>query len=703
MSEKINNKNLRSFNFFFGATLAAIAILAIACMETNEPEDTEEHELNVRAYQVNTAQENQRIPIRGANVQVMDGDQEQAAPLESVTNNQGQAAFNIETPIIGRNYRITATYNNVTQSKSNILLCQDTLVVFLFDTTTTPAVDCGNLDGADTLVFIDDRGSTELRQNSPENINRYERCWSFTNSPNNSESITVTIPTVQSPFSLQSIFLDNTRQPISTRNVDVPPGSSLTLCFSVSTTQAGIFEQTLNIPLACANTQGTYNLTLQAEVVEPECDCEELNDSHLVELPERVAVGSSTEYEEAVLTNTLSCAITVSIDDQSEMNGFSIVSPNFPVTLEPGDALTLRVGFSPQNAEQNSGLLSLSIIPQGTSQECPYEIIFRGNGCSNSCPQFSDDGFIYLPYGQLYIDTLATRNDNRVYVSSIDNILFDNISTATDTYWVYNPDSACSDVTIQIIPNYADDYARQYYEVSPQTVTLAPGEEAPIRVTFEAPTLEEFRQITAARGNTGAITDSLFKVTLQFQSPGCRQDVEVNSVVTVYPDISPIINLRAYNQRTPQKPEAEHEVYYFGNDARSINPMPGGPDDPPQFGDIWVDVNDNTADPDQNPQEPILKLQNTAIGMKVWQTNYSENDFTNVANLVNDFSSDPSYNVGYSTNPITNINVGDVIAFQFSTHVYALIYVRRVDNGDENTSSRQSGIEFRSVYPIYVP
>jgi len=73
-----------------------------------------------------------------------------------------------------------------------------------------------------------------------------------------------------------------------------------------------------------------------------------------------------------------------------------------------------------------------------------------------------------------------------------------------------------------------------------------------------------------------------------------------------------------------------------------------------------------------------------------------------VPTLVTEFTNDPAYSTGYGPGPITGISVNDVYAFKFSANTYALIFIRRVDNGSENTSSKQSGIEFRAVYPIYI-
>ncbi|ROL59910.1 hypothetical protein D9V86_10070, partial [Bacteroidetes/Chlorobi group bacterium ChocPot_Mid] len=147
----------------------------------------------------------------------------------------------------------------------------------------------------------------------------------------------------------------------------------------------------------------------------------------------------------------------------------------------------------------------------------------------------------------------------------------------------------------------------------------------------------------------------------------------------------------------------ENEVYYFGYFSRTIIKKPDGSNGPypPTLGHIWVDVNDNlpSANP---PQEPYLKLVDNKIQIKLWKRAYPESRFSDVATLVTEFSQDPAYNLGYGSGPITGISVGDVYAIKFDEGIYALMYIRRVDNGTENTSSKQSGIEFRAVYPIYI-
>lgn len=330
------------------------------------------------------------------------------------------------------------------------------------------------------------------------------------------------------------------------------------------------------------------------------------------------------------------------------------------------------------------------------------DFLFLRIGCANVCPEFSEDGANYIQFGApMLIDTLSDRADNRVYISP--SLL--NPSTVTKMIDVFNPDTSCSAVSFTIsleviANNVIYENPAQYYTIDPMSFVLQPGEHRQVSITFKAPIKDTLDRVVLRR-NTQSKIDSMFAVRLKiYTSMNCTQDLDIYSIVTAVPNLSPIINLRAYDQKTPQKPAAEHEVYYFGDAARTINPTG---EYPPLKGDIWVDVDDNnsTATP---PQEPILKIvPNSGIsGMKIWRRGFPENNFYNVVQLISDFQNDPAHSVGYINTELRGIQVGDVIAFKLGTDSYTLIYIRRVDNGTEQTSSKQSGIEFRAISGIYV-
>ena len=325
------------------------------------------------------------------------------------------------------------------------------------------------------------------------------------------------------------------------------------------------------------------------------------------------------------------------------------------------------------------------------------DFVFADTGCANVCPRINNNDF---GSSGMITDTISNRADNRVYISPS----LQNPSTASISYDIFNPDTSCSAISFRVeiesMPGFIYENPTLYYTIEPMNFVLQPGQRRQLTITFTAPIKDSLDRIVLRR-NTQSKRDSMFAIRLRISNTmNCIQDLDLYSIVTAVPDLSPIVNLRAYNQRTPQKPTPEHEVYFFGNASRTIN---NTGEYPPLKGNIWVDVDDNnsTAVP---PQEPILKIvPNSGIqGMKVWRTGFPENNFYNVVQLIADFQNDPAHSAGYTNMELRGIQVGDVIAFKLGPDTYTLIYIRRIDNGTEQTSSKQSGIEFRAISGIYV-
>ena len=202
---------------------------------------------------------------------------------------------------------------------------------------------------------------------------------------------------------------------MNTNDIQIEPGSSITFCFSVSTEEAGRFNETVQIPLTCGGSQGNFSLYLDAEIVAPQCDCEELPDSYTFVMPESVEVGESAEHIETVLTNTLPCAVTIGFSNIDNGDEWEILSPDFPLRLEEGESIELSVRFTPTTAEQSTAVVTYLIQPEGSNQSCEFEVYLEGQGCSNACPLFSTNDLFYETFGsERTVDTLSNRNDNRV-------------------------------------------------------------------------------------------------------------------------------------------------------------------------------------------------------------------------------------------------------------------------------------------------
>jgi len=690
---------LKNNLFQTGLLLLIISLIIISgCMETIAPSSVNPRKLTVYTYIVNTSQPDIRVPVSQAPITVSSSSNP-ALYSTNNTNASGSADFTINVPLNGSNFDISAKVNGTTQIKSKLLLCADSAVVFIFDTTLATQVDCGNLGGNKTLVFTDDAGNTKIKQNTPKNINKYDKCWNLSNPVGNPNPIVVKIPTVTAPFQLESILLNSASVSVINNTVSIPPGGTLAVCFSVSTViPKTSFDLPLVFGLTCGTQTGNFNLTLDANIVAPTCDCDPARSSINMQLSDRVQKGNTANIQNVVYTNDLSCPIVVDKISFNENVGWKIISPVFPQTVNPGSSLSISASFTSPGAGKFIDTLRLSITPQGSASKCTFDVILGGSGCSPSCPLLSFDGTNYNVFvAKVITDTLAQFSNGRVFVS-----LPGNTNKISGTFHVKNPDSACSEVNVGATISYNDIYASQFFTLSPQTFTLNPGDDGIFTVTFTAPDIQTLTNIVTARGKTGKATDSSFSINITIQSGNCTQIINVTSIVTAFPGISPIINLRAYNQKTTLKPDPENEVYLFGDGARTINKGAGGTpgEYPPLKGNIWVDVanNDATSTP---PQEPILKT-NKNIGMKIWK-NEAEALFSDVGTTFQSFVNDANNKTGYSVNPLTGLKVGDVVAFQINNNLYALIYIRRIDNGTEATSSKQTGIEFRSIYPIILP
>jgi len=690
---------LKNNLFQTGFLLLIISLIIISgCMETIAPSSVNPRKLTVYTYIVNTSQPDIRVPVSQAPITVSSSSNP-ALYSTNNTNASGSADFTINVPLNGSNFDISAKVNGTTQIKSKLLLCADSAVVFIFDTTLATQVDCGNLGGNKTLVFTDDAGNTKIKQNTPKNINKYDKCWNLSNPVGNPNPIVVKIPTVTAPFQLESILLNSASVSVINNTVSIPPGGTLAVCFSVSTViPKTSFDLPLVFGLTCGTQTGNFNLTLDANIVAPTCDCDPARSSINMQLSDRVQKGNTANIQNVVYTNDLSCPIVVDKISFNENVGWKIISPVFPQTVNPGSSLSISASFTSPGAGKFIDTLRLSITPQGSASKCTFDVILGGSGCSPSCPLLSFDGTNYNVFvAKVITDTLAQFSNGRVFVS-----LPGNTNKISGTFHVKNPDSACSEVNVGATISYNDIYASQFFTLSPQTFTLNPGDDGIFTVTFTAPDIQTLTNIVTARGKTGKATDSSFSINITIQSGNCTQIINVTSIVTAFPGISPIINLRAYNQKTTLKPDPENEVYLFGDGARTINKGAGGTpgEYPPLKGNIWVDVanNDATSTP---PQEPILKT-NKNIGMKIWK-NEAEALFSDVGTTFQSFVNDANNKTGYSVNPLTGLKVGDVVAFQINNNLYALIYIRRIDNGTEATSSKQTGIEFRSIYPIILP
>lgn len=699
--KKKNKINSLKANFI--KSFVFLMLVATGCMESILPDSTNNKKLTIEVMQVLNQNQNTKTPIQGADISIFNikTDSNQLV-VNGLTNQLGLVHFDLKGSIVGTPYLITASYNNQKQIRS-INLCADQIERFQFDTIYIPPVLCANLNRTDSTIFYDNVGSNKLYQNTPSGINYYTRSISIVNDPANNDVIEATLPILPSPYSYKALFLDNQLLTISSpQTVKIAPGKQLDILIASSTNSLGIFDNKLQIPLKCltSGNTGIYQFDLHSEVIQPICKCQDASPFNTKIEP--IKVGESKTISGIVYTNELPCDVTINKVSFDGNDGWAILSPTFPMTLKQGEKLSIAARFTALRALKGIDTLKVSISPSGGSANCNLDVIYEGSGCKEQCPSVGKSlSNMKIFSATDIVDILSNRSDNYVMIS-IPNSNPPEFSTVSGSYFISYPDSACEPVKVAISVTYADDYAKKFFEVIPQSLTLDPGSKSPINVVFTAPGLSEFQNILVARLNGKQPTkkDSSFSIIITLSTPTCRQNINVTAVINTLPDISPIINLRAYAQLTPLKQIPENEVYSFGDNARTILYNGAPASYPPIKGHIWIDVvNNNNGVP---PQAPILKTIN-GLGMKVWKKGYLESDFSNVVKIFNEFSLDPNNKSGYSTSDINNLQVGDVIAYAVNPPIYALIYIRRIDNGTEQTSSKQSGIEFRAIYKIILP
>jgi hypothetical protein len=674
-------------------------------MESTVVPEITPHTLDVNAEIVNTTT-GARTLLPGVTVRLFEQGGSDLADgrlvAEAVSDASGVARLTFDAPVVGQNFVVTGEFNGQVQRIAPLLICNDTSLVFRFESTTLDLL-CGATT-ADSLVFTDDTGSDSLIQNTPIDVGRVGACRSISNRATNG-SATIAIPAVVDPFRMEAVYVNGTFVTSAPGTVTIPPGGSLTICFSVPTDKVGSFTQPLRLVTNCGGQTGEINLNLSARVVPPQCRCKEDPLSTVIlEVNQRVPVDSSVEESTTLFTNTLSCTVTLGSASVAGTNAvdWTILEPTLPRTVAPGESVRLRVRFQPRSAGESRAELDIPVQPlDGASCTLPVDLL--GNGCNNACPEItlsSRNRIIFSP--NILIDTLSDRADNRVPVNTTP--ITD--PSVTRTYRISNPDSACGPLTLTIDPTGTDATSARFFRFSPRNLTISPGSSGVFEVEFTAPESDEFRQIVEARQAQHQpppqVADSAFVLVLRLSGNGCAQTLRIPAVLTPCPGITKIINLRAYNQQTPQKPQPENEVFSFGDLDARVNKGAGGAPGvfPPDVGDIYVDVVDNrpTAVP---PQAPILKLTaGSGFEVGLWKRGYRESDFD--CGTATEFC--PDENVpNYSTNDVTGILPGDVYAFRLSNNVYGLLFVRAVFDGTENNTNHQTALEFRVLFPVSCP
>lgn len=669
---------------------------------------------------------------------------------------QGKATFVWNSPSIGVRYYVAGEYNNRFVSTPIKFLCSDTTVRLCFEPTPPPPATCEDLpSGSVDILFTDQNGSDQLAQNSPAGLNYYEATTStlFINENDDGLCIRVNVgaPNPNPPFSYSHALVSGSI--VNGNPIEVDPGESIRLVYRVATTDIGDFTGTSDISYECCDnsTNSTGTVNLEAHVVERTCQCPDTN-SYVFTIPEPIEIGDSETYQVGpVFTNNFDCG-DATIDNITILNNYgewTITAPNLPTTVAEGNDLYLTAEFEPDYALSRTERLLIEFT-LSNGQTCEKYVELRGEGCLPLCPEISKVNNPRYPQDFVQFDEVNMIQDSlrfdfgeyRVPFSPNENCNLDPVEVDKE-YTLYFADSSCCEppinVNIAVRDTEAVQISSRYFEVVPDNrILLGEETQTALTVRFNSPTIEDFEDMlnSGDRPETGGVADSTFTIFIDLSTPNCndcRQTIKIKAVVTTDARISPIRNLRAYNQETDLKPNPEAEVcaidYYIQGESNEPgivytlrDPVDLSFPRPPDAGDFYIDVADPTPDfgTPRTSKPPRLRLgpgyEDHCIYGKIKRltTGYPEEDFDNfsiVSVLQSTYDGNPNYFTSPGLpDPVTGLQGGDVYVIYSDTYwgfnnddvpcCIALIYIRETKDGTEDNTNHQSAIEFRLINTV---
>lgn len=703
------------------------------------PSDTKTRNIKVIAGQTNALTKN-CDPVKGAEIKIYSLAQTGERLLTTLsTDTKGMIDYLLTSPVYGDNMYVTGYFNKIIRKTKPFLLCRDTVIVLeCFPPTPPIEVDCSTLsDKTINVPFADETGDTILVQNTPPSVDQTVNL--FCNG--STSDINVTFPsTLNTPFSVKTIYVDNESFSPTTKQLTLKPGACLSIEFSVSTAAVGTFTATFLVD-AC-NPVKVWTLNLRANVKAFLCDCKNTKKvTYDWTNDYTTTVNASQAYPEVKVftNNNQQCSMIVTgFDWKRKHNAWSIghSNPSINIPIAPGESFYVTPLFAPKMAAaQNDTLIIHNKLDNNTV--CSDDtIIFIGKGCIEMCP-ILDGNVSWGSKNPLIVSRTFTFAPDGQCVDP--NTLPKNIITIT----VSLPDSACNAKNLYF--NVTNNELN-LFELLASTITVEPGQTQQINVLFHTPTVSEFNLLRP--GPVGQPKDSSFHFSLSTNTcNGTTQNITLNINVGDAAAISDIQDLYAYNQHTygfdNTESKPDYKVCYFetrNNEfvylASLENPKGTGnaprPEDIPSQATLYVGMA-NPADtalsgtPPQVVKNPSLFLvagNSYYKRIKLFKTRVSPTDFANKQIMTNYLLTDYSsgifnFSSGYSDRILnlvnispSNTNLGDVyILYNDATSTgaangvpcnIAMIYIVRVDNGSNNAEGR-CGINFRVMAPIYLP
>jgi hypothetical protein len=713
--------------------ITTVALLLFGCMETTLGLDRVPNSVRVRARLVSPG-----VPARpqpNAAVTLFDSTQ-QVRLDDSRTDAQGTTLLRTEndpllTTMFVRASQIGTLVPNPVVTQVN--LCDSALVTIEY----SQPRQCANVvGGLDSVRFTDPAtGSDVLLENRPAVV---ERCYSFQYS--GAQQVTVPRPIVPAPFRVIDISI-NGRVVAEGTPIVLSTSDVISVCFSVSTAESGLFQRTVVLPLDCSPASATLTLRLVAEVVPERCECAASAVRLVVEDP--MLLGQTSAPVADVLYSNERSACDITLQRTGTNPGADqrwLLDPSAQqqtILVRAGEVRNISARFRP-TTQGNFRDTIFYTARTASGQECPF--IVELVGCVLECPNIRLQNGKTEKLGSQSLNDVTGALQPALPCDPGGTVFFD--PNESQFVWDLENPSACAEVeATAVLDNFNVPGAANILEVVSGSVTIPPSGRSSVVVNRSNVSIEFARDV--ARRFPGQPVQITARLRISTSIPGCETSINVVFPIDTVPPLSPPNTIIAYQQIVnPIKTEPDYTVfilddingvtapntyesYQLGENRANITPQ--------NFGDIFATVVnrivDATTDPAYTGANPAGQLPRLHIrsGSRLvegafWR-NMTISEFsqrTGTAGVVARFAVDVnSLSFGITPNAprqmaTSNTEAGNVYAFRVRSgnisslgptcnDVYALVFIRGVDNGFGTfaATNRQSQIQFQVIYPVY--
>ncbi len=756
MKTKRNKLELRyTLTSVMGIALI-LAFFILSCTEVVEPSKSKKRTLTIQAMVKDCNTGLPTTPAAGTKISIYKYISVNDKSLLGTVyaDNTGKAIFTSEGPVSGIIVQTLGEYKNqfkTTTPRGEFLLCNDTTVNIVYECTPPPIVCCTDIGDTTIPVTFTNGTDTKLVQNQPLGVASYDAVTTIICNRLNCtppSDYTIAVPNPNAPFTLKAIYV---KGQLSGNPATLKSGECLSLVFSVSTKDAGVFRTSVPLTISCDGKNSTWNVALNADVVPEECDCPMTGDTTIIikpTTPQKLPVGTSYDYEELFFQNQRKCVMTVEsfvriksgVESPATTAGeWKLISPNLPTVVNQGDVYMPKLRFSPTQTGERRDTFRVT-VRLSSGIVCNFKVIMIGYGCTDACPQVNGQPFSNAP---INLSAEAPFSPDAVCPKTL---LFNSIARLPITV-TYPRDACSSSVDINATFTGKDQYdaVRFSYTTSFTVDTNSPS--GP-NLTFVAPTVAEYESMFTQNGGTrtkqGTREDSAYNLTVVLATADgkCRQVINVKAFAAPAGKLSIPWNMDAYDQTTAIKPTPDYQtckvdtlMFFAGVDRpgfvyqlRDASYQPYcGVNQPPCWGSFYINVdNKNGEGTVGSPKPPKIYLVNNPLNVfkdiKLVARNFLEEDFDKInpvlIKLQNDvsgvgpgnyFTSDATTQPYFYPNGLGGLAIGDVYVLYSNSKnssgipcELAMIYLRKVFNYGGFSSNNRSSIEFRILYPIYI-